>query len=103
SAPRVGATWRSSRGPASEAREALSLVAAGVAAFMLPRLPGAAPRFRLIAGTGWGRLVAAVAGGWAVYDHASTGVQAPWGIPDDIVHLDAMTLWIGGLAMLAGV
>jgi copper transport protein len=38
-----------------------------------------------------------------VYDHASTGIATPWGIPDDIVHLDAMTLWIGGLAMLAGV
>jgi copper transport protein len=37
-----------------------------------------------------------------VYDHASTGVQAPWGIPDDIIHLDAMALWIGGLAVLAG-
>ena len=37
-----------------------------------------------------------------MYDHASTGVQAPWGIPDDVVHLDAVALWIGGLAVLAG-
>ncbi len=44
----------------------------------------------------------ATAATWAVYDHASTGVQAPWGIPDDIIHLDAMALWIGGLAVLAG-
>ena len=54
-------------------------------------------------GAVWALLITAVAGSWAVSDHASTGVQSPWGIPADIVHLDAMTLWIGGLAMLAGV
>jgi copper transport protein len=99
----VRSTLQSSLGPASEAREALSLLAAGVAVYMLPRLPAATLRFRRAAGTMWALLITAIAGSWAVYDHASTGVQTPWGIPADIVHLDAMTLWIGGLAMLAGV
>ena len=103
SASLVRATFASSLGPASEAREVLSLLAAGVAAFMLPRLPAATLSARRAYGAVWALLITAVAGSWAVYDHASTGVQAPWGIPGDIVHLDAMTLWIGGLAMLAGV
>ena len=103
SASLVRTTLQGNLGPASEAREGLSLLAAGVAAFLLPRLPAATLRFRQAAGTVWALLITAVAGSWAVYDHASTGIQAPWGIPDDIVHLDAMALWIGGLAMLAGV
>jgi copper transport protein len=98
----VRSTLRGSLGPASEARELLSLLAAGVASFLLPRLPAATLRFRRAAGALWALLMTAVATTWAVYDHASTGVQAPWGIPDDIVHLDAMALWIGGLAVLAG-
>ena len=98
----VRSTLHGSLGPASEARELLSLVAAGVASFLRPRLPAATLRFRRAAGAAWALLMTAVAATWAVYDHASTGVQAPWGIPDDIIHLDAMALWIGGLAVLAG-
>jgi copper transport protein len=98
----VRTTLHSNLGPASEAREILSLVAGGAASFLLPWLPGAAPRARLAAGAAWALLVTGLAATWAVYDHASTGVQTPWGIPVDIVHLDAMALWIGGLAVLAG-
>jgi copper transport protein len=98
----VRSTLHGSLGPASEVRELLTLVAAGVASFLRPRLPAATLRFRRAAGVVWALLMTAVAASWAVYDHASTGVQAPWGIPDDIVHLDAMALWIGGLAVLAG-
>jgi copper transport protein len=98
----VRSTLQGSLGPASEARELLSLLAAGVASFLLPRLPAATLRFRRAAGALWALLMTAAAATWAVYDHASTGVQAPWGIPDDILHLDAMALWIGGLAVLAG-
>jgi copper transport protein len=98
----VRSTFQGNLGPASEARELLTLVAAGVASFLRPRLPAATLRFRRIAGAAWALLMTAVATSWAVYDHASTGVQVPWGIPDDIVHLDAVALWIGGLAVLAG-
>lgn len=98
----VRSTLDGSLGPASEVRELLTLLAAGVASFLRPRLPAATLRFRRGAGVVWALLMTAVAASWAVYDHASTGVQAPWGIPDDIIHLDAMALWIGGLAVLAG-
>jgi len=98
----VRSTFQGNFGPASEARELLTLVAAGVASFLRPRLPAATPRFRQVAAAAWALLMTAVAASWAVYDHASSGVQAPWGIPDDIIHLDAVVLWIGGLAALAG-
>ena len=73
-----------------------------MAGFLLPRLPAATRAFRRVAGALWAVLTTAIAASWAVYDHASTGVQSPWGIPADIVHLDAVALWIGGLAVLAG-
>jgi copper transport protein len=101
SASLVRATLRGSLGPASEARELMSLLAVGAAAFMFPRLPAASARARRAYGALWAVLITAIAASWAVYDHASTGVQAPWGIPADVIHLDAVALWVGGLAMLA--
>ncbi|HTR92746.1 MAG TPA: copper resistance protein CopC [Trebonia sp.] len=98
----VRTTLHGRLGPASEARELMSLLATGTASFLLPRLPDATQGFRRAAAAGWAVLTTAIAASWAVYDHASTGVQSPWGIPADIVHLDAMALWIGGLAVLAG-
>lgn len=102
SPPLVRSTLHASLGPASAVRMLLALLAAGVAGFLRPRLPAATAGFRRAAGAAWALLMTGVAATWAVYDHAATGVQAPWGIPDDIVHLDAMALWIGGLAVLAG-
>jgi copper transport protein len=102
SPPLVRSTLQGGLGPASEVRGLLSLLAAGVASFLRPRLPAATLAFRRAAGAVWALLMTALAATWAVYDHASTGVQAPWGIPDDIIHLDAVALWIGGLAVLAG-
>jgi copper transport protein len=97
----VATTLQGRLGPASEARELMTLLAAGCAGFLLPRLPAATVVFRRAAGAGWAVLATAIAATWAVYDHASTGVQSPWGIPADIVHLDAVALWMGGLVMLA--
>ncbi|TVZ03478.1 copper resistance protein CopC [Trebonia kvetii] len=98
----VRTTLHGRLGPASEARELMSLLAVAAASFLLPRLPDAGPGFRRAAAVGWAVLTTAIAASWAVSDHASTGVQAPWGIPADIVHLDAVAVWIGGLAVLAG-
>jgi copper transport protein len=95
-------TMGTSLGPASYARELMSVLSAVFAAILLPRLPAASPGARRAYGTAWALLITGVAASWAVYDHASTGVQAPWGVPDDVIHLDAMALWIGGLAALAG-
>jgi copper transport protein len=97
----VRTTLHGRLGPASEAREVLSLLAAGAASFLVPRLPAAGTRFRRAAAAGWAAATTAIAATWAVSDHASTGVQSPWGIPADIVHLNAMALWMGGLTMLA--
>jgi copper transport protein len=37
---------------------------------------------------------------WTLTDHSRTGVQAWLGVPAATVHLLAMTLWLGGLALL---
>ena len=99
----IQSTLSSTLGTASQARELMAFLAGGAASLLLPRLPGAGRRARIIGGVTWAILTTAVAASWAVYDHASTGVQAPLGgVPADIVHLDAMAIWIGGLAVLAG-
>jgi copper transport protein len=99
----VQATLDSKLGTMSQARELMAFLAGGAASLLLPRLPGAGRRARIALGVLWAVLTTAVAASWALYDHASTGVQGPWGgVPADIVHLDAMAVWIGGLAVLAG-
>jgi copper transport protein len=99
----VQATLSSKLGTMSQARELMAFLAGGAASLLLPRLPGAGRRVRIALGVTWALLTTAVAASWALYDHASTGVQAPWGgVPADIVHLDAMAIWIGGLAVLGG-
>jgi copper transport protein len=99
----VQATLSSKLGTMSQARELMAFLAGGAASLLLPRLPGASRRARIALGVTWAILTTAVAASWALYDHASTGVQAPWGgVPADIIHLDAMAVWIGGLAVLAG-
>jgi copper transport protein len=95
-------TLSSRIGTASQARELMAFLAGATASVLLPRLPSLRRRGLVIAGVAWGALGTAVAASWAVYDHSSTGVQAAGGLPAAIVHLDAMALWIGGLAVLAG-
>jgi copper transport protein len=99
----VQATLSSKLGTMSQARELMAFLAGGAASLLLPRLPDAGRRGRIAIGAGWAILTTAVAASWALYDHASAGVQAPLGgVPADIIHLDAMAVWIGGLAVLAG-
>jgi copper transport protein len=95
-------TLNSRLGTASQARELMAFLAGVAASLLLPRLPSLRRRGLVVAGIGWAVLSTSVAASWAVYDHASTGVQAASGLPVAIVHLDAMALWIGGLAVLAG-
>jgi copper transport protein len=98
----VNSTVNSKLGTASEAREIMAFLAGAVAGFLLPRLPAAGRRLRVTAAVVWGILTTAVAASWAVYDHASTGIQVPVALPSDIIHLDSMAVWIGGLVVLAG-
>jgi copper transport protein len=103
SPPLVRSTLSSTLGSASQARELMAFLAGGGASLLLPRLGRAGRRARIAGGAAWAILTTAVAASWAVYDHASTGVQAPGGgVTADVVHLDAMAVWIGGLAVLAG-
>lgn len=99
----VQSTLSSTLGAASQARELMAFLAGGTASLLLPRLRRAGRRGRIVTGVAWAIATTAVAASWAVYDHASTGVQAPLGgVPADVIHLDAMAIWIGGLAVLAG-
>jgi len=99
----LNSTLSGTIGTASQARELMAFLAGGAASLLLPRLDRAGRRARILVGVAWAILTTAVAASWAVYDHASTGVQAPFGgVPADIIHLDAMAIWIGGLAVLAG-
>ena len=45
-------------------------------------------------------LAAGLAGTWAASDHASAGVQVPVAMVSSVVHLLAMSVWLGGLAAL---
>jgi copper transport protein len=42
----------------------------------------------------------ALAATWAATGHASTGIQVPLAVLSDVLHLSAMAVWLGGLAML---
>ena len=99
----VQATLSSTLGTGSQARELMAFLAGGTASLLLPRLGSSGRRTRIVVGAAWAIVTTAVAASWAVYDHASTGVQAPLGgVTADVIHLDAMAIWIGGLAVLAG-
>lgn len=65
---------------------------------------------RLATATFWQRMRAAalalagtlgLAATWASTGHASVGIQVPIAVISDMLHLTAMALWLGGLAMLA--
>lgn len=43
----------------------------------------------------------ALAASWAMLGHASTGIQTPLAVASDLVHLTAVAVWLGGLAVLA--
>jgi copper transport protein len=94
------ATLHSRYGLALGAR--LLLVVAALVTFAITLGgPPASRRGRATAIVAWGVLTAALAGTWAVADHAGTGIQVPLAVPSDIIHLSAMAIWLGGLGMLA--
>lgn len=45
-------------------------------------------------------LAVGLASTWASSEHASVGIQSGIAVPVDVVHLVAMALWVGGLAVL---
>ncbi|MET9625409.1 copper resistance protein CopC [Streptomyces sp. NPDC006464] len=70
-----------------------------VAAVALKRWVRAGPAGRA-EWVGGAVLAAGLAGTWAVSDHASAGVQVPVAMVSSVVHLLAMSVWLGGLAAL---
>lgn len=95
------ATLYSRYGRALGVRLILAVVALFVFTITLEGLPAANRRARAATGAAWGALTAALAGTWAVADHSGTGIQVPLALPADIIHLSAIAIWLGGLAMLA--
>ncbi|MFJ5640829.1 copper resistance protein CopC [Streptomyces sp. NPDC093223] len=82
------------------ARVALLAVTAGLYAVLVRRR---ADRFRpssrpFLATTGV--LAVALALTWATAEHASAGIQVPLAITSSVLHLLAMSLWLGGLTAL---
>jgi copper transport protein len=45
-------------------------------------------------------IAAGIAGTWALAEHASTGIQPGIAMPVDVLHLLAVSAWLGGLAAL---
>jgi copper transport protein len=95
-------TLHSRLGVAVQVRELLCVLAGLLANVLLPLLPASRSRARFAVGAAWAVLTTVMAVTWASSDHASTGIQVPLALPADVVHLDAMAVWIGGLVVLAG-
>lgn len=91
------ATVHSLYGSAVGARLLLVVVALLVFTITLGGLPAGGRRAHA---TAWGILTPALAATWAVADHSGTGAQVPLAVTADIIHLSAMAIWLGGLAML---
>lgn len=91
------ATLHSLYGSAVGARLLLVVVALFVFTITLGGLPAGGRRAHAAA---WGVLTPALAATWAVADHSGTGAQVPLAVTADIIHLSAMAVWLGGLAML---
>ncbi|MFM9682098.1 copper resistance CopC/CopD family protein [Streptomyces brasiliscabiei] len=61
------------------------------------RSEGRADRRTAVVGTA---LAVALAATWAAAEHASTGIQVPVAMASSVLHLVAMSVWLGGLAAL---
>jgi copper transport protein len=69
-------------------------------ALVLPRVGQASIRLRAAATAVGAALAVAMAATWAVADHAGTGSQVALALPLDVVHVMAMSVWLGGLAVV---
>lgn len=94
------ATLYSRYGRALGIRLLLEVAALVVFSIALGALPAGGRRIRGPALAAWAVVTAALAATWAVADHAGTGMQVPLSVPSDIIHLSAVSVWIGGLVAL---
>ena len=96
----LSATLDARFGQAVLARMLLLALVAPLLALSVGRLGGSTRRGRAVfagCAAGFGLLGAAT---WAGADHSSTGSQVPLAFTADLLHLSAMGIWLGGLAML---
>jgi copper transport protein len=93
-------TLYSGYGRALAVRLLLEVAALVVFSVTLGALPAASRRVRGTALAAWAVVTAGLAATWAIADHAGTGMQVPLSVPSDIIHLSAMSVWIGGLVTL---
>ena len=60
--------------------------------------PATERRLRATLGVAGAVIAIALACTWALADHASVGIQVALAVPLDVVHILAMSFWLGGLA-----
>jgi copper transport protein len=95
------ATLYSRYGRALGVRLLLVIVALFVFTATLGNVRAEGRRASVAALATWGTLAAALAATWAAADHAGVGIQVPLSLVSDTIHLCAVAMWLGGLAMLA--
>ncbi|MGQ0778978.1 MAG: copper resistance CopC/CopD family protein [Pseudonocardiales bacterium] len=67
---------------------------------LVARLPSARCRARMVFAAVGVVLAASLATTWAAAGHAASGIQPAIAVPVDVLHLLAMAVWLGGLAVL---
>jgi len=96
----LAATAHLHLGIALMVRLALLAAAAGFLRYALPAWVNASVRPRIVLAGSGAALSLALAATWSVAGHADTGMQTMLAMPLDVLHLTAMSIWLGGLATL---
>jgi len=97
----IRATTSSRFGSTVEIRLLLLAIAAPALTIGVQRLDGMPLTKRLRAGAVTLLFGMALAATWAATGHASNGIQEQTSVVSDVLHLTAMSVWIGGLSCLA--
>jgi copper transport protein len=97
----VAATLELPLGSALVARLLLLTVTVIYLRQVVQRLPTAAPKVRVALAVGGAVLAIGIATTWSASGHAAVGLQPEIALPADVAHLVAMSVWLGGLLVLA--
>ncbi len=96
----IQATTATRFGTTIEVRLLILAISAPAVTIGVQRLATASFRQRMRAGALALVGTMGLAATWAATGHASTGIQVPIAVLSDVLHLSAMAVWLGGLAML---
>jgi copper transport protein len=88
-------------GSALVARLLLLTVTAIYLRQLVQRLPTATPKVGVALAVGGAVLAIGIAATWSTSGHAAVGLQPEIALPVDVAHLVAMSVWLGGLLVLA--